>query len=81
MYNDNTSMVPFYNQDLIPPLVSEISDYPLGNKRNISVPLNRNSISQKSCIPSYVRLWNSLEDNFKKNVNIANLYKAYTIKV
>ena len=65
MYNANTSMVSSYNQDLIPPLVSEISDYSLGNNRNISVPLNRTSISQKSCIPSSVRLLNSLEDNFK----------------
>ena len=65
IYNDNTSMVPSYNQDLIPPLVCEISDYPLGNNSNISVPLNRTRISQKYCIPSSERLWNSLEDNFK----------------
>ena len=29
MYNVNTGMLPSYIQDLIPPLVSEISDYPL----------------------------------------------------
>ena len=27
------------------------------------MPLNRTCISQKSCIPSYIRLWNSLEDD------------------
>ena len=63
MYNVNGGMVPSYIQDLIPPLVNEISDYPLRNNRNISVPLNRTSISQKSCIPSAIRLWNSLDDN------------------
>ena len=44
MYNVNTGMVPPYIQDLIPPLVSEVSDYPLRNTRNIAVPYNRTSI-------------------------------------
>ena len=35
------------------------------NNRNISVPLNQTSISQKSCIPSAIKLWNSLDDNLK----------------
>ena len=47
MYNVNTGMVPSYIQDLIPPLVNEVSDYPLRNTRNITVPYNRTSISQK----------------------------------
>ena len=37
MYNVNTGMVPSYIQDLIPPLVSEVSYNPLRNTRNISV--------------------------------------------
>ena len=65
MYNVNSGMVPSYIQDLIIPLVSEISDYPLRNNRNISIPLNRTSFSQKSCIPSAIRLWNSLDDILK----------------
>ena len=32
MYNVNSGMVPSYIHDLIPPLVNEISDYPLRNK-------------------------------------------------
>ena len=50
MYNVNTGMVPSYKQDLIPPLDSTISDYPMKNNRNISVSLNRTCISQNSCI-------------------------------
>ena len=65
VYKVNNGIVPSYIQDLIPPLVSEISNYPLRNNRNISVPFNRTSISQKSCIPSSIRLWNSLEDDLK----------------
>ena len=56
MYNVNAGLVPSYISDLIPPLVNEISDYPLRNNRNISLPYNRTNISQKSCIPSSIRL-------------------------
>ena len=81
MYNVNTGMVPSYIQDLIPipPLISEVSNYPLRNTRNITVPYNQKSISQKSCIPSSIRLWNSLADDlkdyphyqlFKKNLSL-----------
>ena len=65
MYNVNAGLVPPYISDLIPPLVSEISDYPLRNNRNISLPYNWTNISQKSCIPSSIRLLNGLEDEFK----------------
>ena len=70
MYNVNTGMVTSYIHDLIPPLVSEISDYTLRNNRIISVPLNRTSISQKSSISSAIGIWNSLDYNFK---NISTL--------
>ena len=54
MYNVNTGMVPVCIQDLIPPIVSEISDYSLRNNSNISVPLNRTCILQKSFISSAI---------------------------
>ena len=76
MYNVNSGMVPSYIQDLIPPLVSEISDYPLRNNRNISVPLNPTGISQKSCIQSAIRLWNSLDDNLK-DISILPTFKKH----
>ena len=66
MYNVNAGLVPSYIADLIPPLVSEISDYPLGNKKNIFLPYKSTNISQKSCIPSSIRLWNGLEDDLKQ---------------
>ena len=40
-------MVPPYIQDVMPPLVSEVSEYPLRNTRNITVTYNQTSISQK----------------------------------
>ena len=75
MYNVNTGMVPSYIQDLIPPLVSEVTDYPLRNTRNITVPYNRTSISQKSCILSSIRLWNSLADDLKDLPSLPNFKK------
>ena len=76
MNNVNTGMVLSYTQDLIPPLVSEISVYPLRNNRNISVPLNRTCISQKAYIPPAFRLWNSLDDNFK-NISTLPTFKKH----
>ena len=40
MYHVNTGMVPSNIHILNPPLVCEISDYPLRNTRNITVPYN-----------------------------------------
>ena len=75
MYNVNTGMVPPYIQDLIPPLVSEVSDYPLRNTGDITVPYNRTSILQKSCIPSSIRLWNSLADDLKDSSSLLTFKK------
>ena len=72
----NNGIVTSYIQDLIPPLVSEISNYPLRNDRNISVPINRTSISQKSCISSSIRLWYSLEDDLK-NLSTLQTFKKH----
>ena len=78
MYNVNAGLVPSYISDLIPPLVNEISDYPLRKNRNISLPYNRTNISQKSCIPSSIRLWNGLEDDFK-NLSTLTTFKKHVI--
>ena len=44
MYKVNNGIIPSYIQYLIPPLASEITNYPLRNNENISVPFNRTSI-------------------------------------
>ena len=75
MFNVNACLVPSYISDLITPLVSEISDYPLKNNRNISLPYNWTNISQNSCISSSIRLWNSLEDDFK-NLSTLTTFKT-----
>ena len=42
----------------------------------ISVPFNRTSISQRSYIPSSIRLWNSLEDDLK-NLSTLQTFKKH----
>ena len=58
MYKSINGLVPSYISELIPPLVSEITDYPLRNQNNITVPFCRMEIARKSCIPSSITLWN-----------------------
>ena len=75
-----------YISDLIPPLASEISDYSLRNNTLLYyIPYNRTNISQKSCIPSSIGLWNGLADylikistltTFRKHV-ISKFNKSY----
>ena len=61
MYKSINGLVPTYVSDLIPPSVGEISSYTLRNQHNITVPLCRTEISRKSCIPSSISAWNSLD--------------------
>ena len=75
VYNVNAGMVPLYILDLILPLVSGISDRPLRNNRNISLPLNRANISQKYCILSSIRLWNGLEKDLKTLSTLTTIKK------
>ena len=42
------------------------------------MPFNRTSISQKSCIPSSIRLWDSLEDDLK-NLSTLQTFKIHII--
>ena len=81
MFNVNTGMVPSYIQYLIPPLASEVSNYLLRNTRNIIVPYNRTSISQKSYIRPSIRLWNSLADELKDSSSLPTLKKHIITKL
>ena len=60
MYNVTNKLVPSYISDLIPPTTRDINRYELRNRDNIAIPFSRTDISQKSCIPSSIALWNNL---------------------
>ena len=53
------------------PLVNDTSQYTLRNSRNINIPFTRTEISRKSCIPSFVSLWHSLEDDIRSSSSLS----------
>ena len=76
-------MVPTYIADLIPPLVSEISGYPLINNNIFSTPFTRTNVSTRSCIPSAIRMWNNLAECLKTNQRyhlLSIIYKPLLFK-
>ena len=50
------------------------------NTRNITVPYNWTSISQKSCSPSSIRLWNSLADDLKDSSSLSTFKKNISLQ-
>ena len=52
MFKAHQDLLPTYISDLMPPLVRHISNYPLQNMNNYSVPYARTEIFKKSCILS-----------------------------
>ena len=65
-YKCSNNLVPDYISDIIPPLVGEVSNYPLRNRQNIASMYTRTEISRKSCIPSAVSDWNNLNNNVRE---------------
>ena len=66
MYKALNNMVPEYISDIIPPFVRHQNNYPLRNRNDLTVPINRTEIFRKSCIPSSPNLWNSFDNNLKE---------------
>jgi hypothetical protein len=65
-YNILNNLAPEYISDLIPPTVSETSNYYLRNSQNISQQVNRLALLQQSFFPSTIKLWNTLDLNIRQ---------------
>ena len=64
---------------LIPPPVADTTQYSLrknSDLRNVAV---RTTVSQKSCIPSLIRLWNGINDNIRNIDSISSFKKQFRI--
>ena len=72
MYKSVNGVVPSYISELTPPLISEITDYPLRNQNNITVPFSRTETARKSCIPSSITLWNSLDAELRNSSSVSS---------
>ena len=86
MYKAANNQVPTYISELMPHLTRNISQYQLRNSDNIDIPFARTELSRRSCIPSYIALWNSLDQNFRTSVTLngfknkfKNSYNANTV--
>ena len=66
MYKCSNNLVPDYISDIIPPLVCEVSDYPLRNRNNLANVFTRTETSHRSCVPSSVSCWNSLQSDLRE---------------
>ena len=72
MYKSVNGLVPSYVSSLIPPLVRETKAYNLRNNNNITVPFCRTGISRKSCIPSSILAWNSLDIELRNSPSLSS---------
>ena len=72
MYKSVKGLVPSYVSDLIHPLVGETNAYNLRNNNNITVPFCRTEISRKSCIPSSISAWNSLDIELRNSPSLSS---------
>ena len=72
MYKSVNGLVPSYISDLIPPPIHETTNYPLRDQNNITVPFCRTEIARKSCIPSSITLWNSLDEELRNSSTLAS---------
>jgi hypothetical protein len=74
MYNMCHGHAPSYLCDLLPPLVRDVTNYPVRNRNDYTVPRCRLSLYQSSFIPSVINLWNSL-DNDTRNTRTSDSFK------
>ena len=71
-------LVPPFLSNLLPPLVADISNYPLRNRNNYVVPKSRLNNTELSFISSTVRLWNNLENSTRNIDSLSQFKKALT---
>ena len=79
MYKATHDMVPTYISDLIPPTVGEINQYSLRNTDNVRNLHTRTTVSQKSCIPSSINMWNNL-DTSTRNIDSSSGFKRIILQ-
>ena len=70
MYKVSNQLLPSYISDIMPPLVSDVSNYPLRNSSSHSVPYIRTEVSRRSCVPSSMSLWNNLDETVRNSSTI-----------
>ena len=81
MYKCSNNLVPDYISDIVPPLVGDVTNYPLRNRQNISTMYTRTEISHKSCIPSSVSDWNNLNNAIRETDTFVSFRSTFKNEV
>ena len=74
MYNMYLGHAPSYLCDLLSPMVRDVTNYPVRNRNDYTVPRCRLSLYQFSFIPFVINFWNSL-DNDTRNTRTSDSFK------
>lgn len=77
-YKMHNHIVPPVFQSLLPPKISDITNYPLRNTENYILPHYRLSHTEKSFIPSTVRLWNELDIDIRNTPTLQSFKTQIT---
>lgn len=80
-YKMHNHLVPQTFENLLPPLVANISNYPLRNRDNYSLTNYRLATTEKSFIPSTTRLWNSLDIEIRNKPTLNSFKSALMPKL
>ena len=80
-YNIVHDNAPNYLKSLLPPIVSDFSNYNLRNRENFQSPAYRLRLTDSSFIPSASNNWNNLPSNIKDSDTLASFKNSvYTKK-
>ena len=71
MYKAVNDLTPEYLSDLIPHFVRDVTNYSLRNNNNLRVPFTRTEISRKSCSPSSIYVWTSLDEGIRAPISVS----------
>ena len=69
-YKIKNSLVPSYLKDLLPPVISQRTNYPVRTRNNLDNYFTRTETFRCSFIPSTINLWNSLNNDITAATSI-----------
>ena len=72
----HNQLVPHYLSNMLPPLVNEVSNYPLRNTNEYAIPNTRLSVSERAFITSTAHRWNALNTDIRNKPTIQTFKAA-----
>ena len=79
MYKMVNDLTPEYLSSICPFFVGQVSNYPLRDRSNLTLPFVRTDKSKKSFLYSAVSLWNSVPQSLRDSESITE-FKNYLLR-